>query len=148
MAKKKAKVGARNGTKGRPTLKDVKYRDSGRPTVMTPEVLQKLEEAFTMDFNDREACFHAGIGERTFYDHRDKNEDFRKKIDRWKNDMKMRSKKLLHLAINNGDVSTGKWYLEKKASDEYTNRVEHTGANGEPLDIKVNFIASNGNKTN
>ena len=129
----KTKVGERNGTKGRPTLKDVKYRDSGRPTVMTEEVLQKLEEAYTMDFNDREACFHAGIAISTFHHHKEKNQEFCNKVEVWKNDIKRRSKKLLHLAINSGDVSTAKWWLEKKAPEEYSNRVEHTGANGQPL---------------
>jgi hypothetical protein len=30
---------------------------------MTPEVVRKLEKAFSMDCTDEEACAHAGIGE-------------------------------------------------------------------------------------
>jgi hypothetical protein len=41
----------------------------GRPTVMTEEVMRKLEEAFSLDCTDEEACAYAGIGERT-YDHK------------------------------------------------------------------------------
>ncbi|HYW81837.1 MAG TPA: hypothetical protein VFB30_01185 [Spirochaetia bacterium] len=36
----------------------------GRKTVMTPEVVRKLEEAFSMDCTDEEACAYAGVGER------------------------------------------------------------------------------------
>lgn len=40
----------------------------GRPTVMTPEVVLKLEEAFKVDATDEKACALAGIGESTYYD--------------------------------------------------------------------------------
>jgi hypothetical protein len=55
-----------------------------RPTVMTPEVVRKLEEAFTMDCTDEEACAFAGIGLRTYYDHRAADEDFSQRMERAK----------------------------------------------------------------
>lgn len=123
---KKAKIGKKNGTKGRPTLKDVRYRNSGRPTVMTPEAVQKLQDALEMGYNITEACFSAGISTRSFYDHSQKNEDFRLKVEVWKTDLKRRSKKLISLAVDKGDVGTAKWVLEK-TDPSFTNKIEHAG---------------------
>lgn len=41
----------------------------GRPTVMTPDVLAKLEEAFAIGCTDGEAIFYAGISKDAFYDY-------------------------------------------------------------------------------
>ena len=41
----------------------------GRPTVMTPEVIAKLEDGFSMGYTDDEACLWAGIGSTALYDY-------------------------------------------------------------------------------
>lgn len=41
----------------------------GRKTVMTPSVLVKLEQAFSLGCSDLEACYYAGIGKSTLYDY-------------------------------------------------------------------------------
>jgi len=48
----------------------------GRPTVMTEEVLRKLEEAFLMGCTDVEACLYADIGQRTLYDYQEANPEY------------------------------------------------------------------------
>ena len=48
-----------------------------RPTVMTDEVVSKLEHAFSMGCTDLEACMYAGIAKATFYRYQEDNEDFR-----------------------------------------------------------------------
>ena len=35
--------------------------DVGRPTVMTAETIEKLEQGFLMGFSDREASLYVGI---------------------------------------------------------------------------------------
>ena len=40
----------------------------GRPTVMTEDVIRKLEDAFAHDLSDTEACLYAGIGRTTLFD--------------------------------------------------------------------------------
>lgn len=41
----------------------------GRPTVITPEVIAKLEQAFAIDCTVEEACSYADISRDAFYDY-------------------------------------------------------------------------------
>ena len=45
----------------------------GRPEKITPETLNKLEEAFMHLFNDEEACLYANIGTTTLYSYQKQN---------------------------------------------------------------------------
>ncbi len=49
---------------------------AGRPTVMTVETVNKLEEAFMLGCTDEEACFAANISKQTLYNYQDKNPEF------------------------------------------------------------------------
>ncbi len=44
---------------------------------------------------------------------------------------------LINKALNEGDVSTAKWYAERKAKDEFSLRNEITGEDGEAIKIKI-----------
>lgn len=97
---------------GRPTKKEVRYRDSGRPTVMTQELINKLEEGFSMGYTDREACFYAGITPPTLYKFQEKNPDFVNRKEDLKNSPVLMAKKTIVSNLNT--VNTASWYLEKK----------------------------------
>lgn len=90
----------------------------GRPTVMTPEVVNKLEEAFLLGCTDLEACFAAGISKQTLYNYQDANPDF---IDR-KEQLKENPIYLARTSVVNamkldGDLALK--YLERKRKDEF-----------------------------
>lgn len=55
-----------------------------RPTRKTPEVLQKLEEAYKYNCTDEEACAHAGIWVSTLQDWKKEDEKFSEQIFKWK----------------------------------------------------------------
>lgn len=48
----------------------------GRPTIMTPETISKLEEIFSLGGSDEEACFFAGIGKSTLYNYQKECPEF------------------------------------------------------------------------
>ena len=52
----------------------------GRPTVITDEVIQKLESIFRIDWTVWEACSYAWIWTSTYYDHINSNEEFSVKM--------------------------------------------------------------------
>lgn len=54
---------------------DGKY-NTGRPTVMTAEVIRKLHEAFCVGATDIEACSFAEIAPQTLYNFQKENPDF------------------------------------------------------------------------
>ena len=53
---------------------------TGRPTVFTPENVQKLEELLSQDVTIESACKFVGISESAYYEERDRNPEFREKM--------------------------------------------------------------------
>lgn len=86
----------------------------GRPTVMTPENISKLEHAFAQGLNDAEACFMADIGQSTFYHFCQENPEFQEKKEALKNNVKMKAKMNIAGEIENKNIPLSQWYLERK----------------------------------
>ena len=53
---------------------------TGRPSVFTPENVQKLEELLSQDVTIESACKFIGISESAYYEERDRNPEFREKM--------------------------------------------------------------------
>lgn len=105
----------------------------GRPTVMTEAVLAKLEEAFAIGATDLEAYGRAGISKDAFYDYQNKHPEFTERKKYLKNMLKYQSRYNISEKINEGDIDTAKWYLERKVKDEFSTRQENTGRDGKDL---------------
>jgi hypothetical protein len=103
----------------------------GRPTVMTEEVLRKLEYAFFKGLNDVEACLYADIGTTTLYDYCKDNPEFAERKEELKKHPAAQAKINVAEAIENKDTDISKWYLERKAKDEFSTKQTIDG------DIKV-----------
>ena len=107
----------------------------GRPTVMTEEVVAKLEEGFLMGFNITEACLYVDISRSIFYDYIKLHPKFSDKIADWQDNPKMLAKKNIYNSIKSGDkTEDSKWFLERKGKDDgFSLRTEHTGKDGKDL---------------
>ncbi len=87
----------------------------GRPTVMTPEVLQKLDDAFMAEASDEAACFIAGISPGTLYKYQRENPEYINRKERLKDDVRLRARMSVARAIRTEErPDTAKWYLERK----------------------------------
>lgn len=117
-AKKEAKELAEKAKK----QEGINLGKRGRPTKMTPEVVTKLMAAFNMGYNDTEAVLYAGISRKTLYDWLCEKPDFRYKINLAKAQPTIKAKQVLITAINAGDVNAAKWWLERKASNEFNTK--------------------------
>lgn len=123
----------------------------GRPSVITPEILAKLEEAFLVGASDLEACFYADISKTALYDYQNANPSFTERKEKLKESLKLRAKINVSRSLNSGDVNDSKWYLERKAKDEFAQRsiMQHagTGEDGEMVSkvevVHVNPTAGN-----
>lgn len=103
-----------------------------RPTVMTDEVVQKLEYAFALGCSDEEACFYADIAKQTLYNYQDKFPEF---LDR-KESLKTRPVFLARETLIKGiqkDPDLALKMLERKNKAEFSLRNEFTGADGKDL---------------
>jgi hypothetical protein len=97
----------------------------GRPTKMTEETVQKLEEAFEMGCTDVEACLHAGIVKQTLYNYQEENPEFVDRKQALKENPAYRARKVMYEAIKNDkNLNTAQWYLERKKKDEFSQRTE------------------------
>lgn len=86
----------------------------GRPGTVGPEQLAKLEEAYRWDWSDQKACDYAGISVDALYRYQKKHPDFRKRKEFLKNSPAENAMRNIAESIENGDLKTSQWYLEKR----------------------------------
>lgn len=110
----------------------------GRPTVMTPESLDKLRQAFLIGASDSEACAYAKIGQSTLYEYQKEHPDFTEQKDQWKQEPILKAKFELVKGLD-GNPELSLKYLERKKKDEFSLRSEFTGKDGSDL-AGVSFI--------
>jgi len=115
----------------------------GRPTVMTPDIVNKLELGFTMGFTDVEACLYANISKQTLYDYCKKIEGYTDRKEGLKNHPKLLAKVNLYKALkDNKKVDDSKWYLERR-DKEFKPKNDIT-SNDKPLPIfNINDLSTN-----
>lgn len=109
--------------------------NKGRPTVFTEDVLQKLEHGFSMGLTDREACLYAGIAPSSLYNYCNTRPDFLERKELLKDQPKIAAKIVVCKAIEEGHLATARWYLERKAKDEFSPHFEMDGSFGSPVQI-------------
>jgi hypothetical protein len=101
---------------------------------MTPEVIQKLEQAFSLDCTDAEACMFANISPSKLYEYQVDYPEFleRKRALKEKPVLAARSSVVRHMEE---DGSLALKYLERKKKEEFSPRQEVSGAEGGPVVI-------------
>ena len=102
-------------------------KKGGRPTVMTPETIQKLEYGFSCGLSDREACLYANIVPATLYNYCEAHPEFLERKELLKEQVKMQAKMNLANSIKSGDEKASEWYLERKAKEEFSTKTEIAG---------------------
>lgn len=103
----------------------------GRPTVMTPEVVHKLESAFMLGCTDEEACLAADISKQTLYNYQEKNPEFIDRKETLKSNPVYKARKVILNALDEGDVLTANKVIERKEGTK--SKHELTGAGGKDL---------------
>lgn len=114
---------------------------AGRPSVITKEVLRKLEHAFAVGASDREACFYADVSTTAFYEYQERHPEFAER----KNALKERPVLVARQSVVKSMESDGTLalkYLERKAKAEFglRNEVDVTSNGetvGQPLDANM-----------
>jgi hypothetical protein len=112
----------------------------GRPTVMTPETLSKLEEAFLLGCTDLEACFAADIGETTLYRYIEANPEFRDRKEALKQNPVWKARGVIMDALEAKDVATANKIIDRKEGS----KVAVTGAGGGPVAITIEGFSNVG----
>lgn len=108
----------------------------GRPTVMTPEVLGKLEQAFAIDATVKEALSYADIGQDAFYDYLKKNPSFSERIEKLRDRPVLAARQRTVTGIKES-YANAMDYLKRKRKLEFSERTEVTGAEGEAITVQI-----------
>lgn len=100
----------------------------GRPTVVTPEIITKLEHAFALGCSDIEACLYADIAPATLYNYQNANPTF---VER-KAELKETPILLARTSVIDGmkkNPELALRFLERRKKDEFAPRQEthHSG---------------------
>lgn len=94
----------------------------GRPTVITEEVLRKLEEVFAIGGTDAEACFYANIGTTALYEYQEKHPEFAERKEALKERPILKARQTIVKGLD--DDKNAQWYLERKRKKEFSVRTE------------------------
>lgn len=90
----------------------------GRKSVITPEILAKLEQAFKLGECDEDACDYAGIGTTALYNYQLSNPKFTEQKRAWKKNPTHKAR--LTMFRNLDDPKWASWWLERKEKDEFS----------------------------
>ena len=94
----------------------------GRPSVITAEIIDKLETAFRMGVTDVVALSFAKLSPRTYYDRLSQDAEFKAKIEAAKHYSRLLAGSVVMKALHANDVKTARWWLQKKHPDEFDTR--------------------------
>ncbi len=115
-----------------------------RPTIMTDNVVKKLEEAFLLGCTDLEACFYAGISKQTLYNYQDANPGYIDRKEQLKTNPVFLARKTVVKEIQEkGELALK--FLERKKKDEFSTSTDVNlgGQNGEnPIDVNNTITLS------
>lgn len=115
-----------------------KSRDKrGRPTVMTTQVLRKLENAFKIGCTDREALIHADISSTAFYEYCKKNPDFQEQKEDWKETLLIAARANVAGTIMMQKSVPDSWmYLRAKRKGEFAEQKNHV-VDAKVIDVRT-----------
>lgn len=116
--------------------KKKKTTSVGRPTVMTKDVIAKLEQAFALDCTVSEALFYAGIKPDAYYDFIKKNPEYGETFASLRNRPVLLARQTVVNKLSE-NYSNAIDYLSRKAKKEFSLRTEVTGADGEALNKSI-----------
>ena len=115
---------------------------NGQNTIMTPDLVAKLFEAFAYGLTDAEACLYCGINDKTMYSYFIKHPDQQERKELVKKKPIMRAKLNVVNSIDSGDLDISKWYLERKVKEEFSLKQEYELSNKDdkPFEVTVNIV--------
>jgi len=93
---------------------------AGRPTIITPDVVAKLEEAASLGCSVTEMCLFADISRDAYYERARKDKKFADRMEELKERPVLEARSALHKAIKAGDGDLALKYLERKNKKEFS----------------------------
>jgi len=93
------------------------------------QIVSILKKSFQQDLNVEEACLEAGIRKSTFYCWCNASDEFSNSIAQAKQRLRVTAKKTVAASIEKKDIEITKWWLERRAKDEFATKTETDNKN-------------------
>ena len=93
----------------------------GRPTVVTEAAVLKLETAFALGCNVKEALLFAELSKDAYSRLLQRQPEFRERFEQLRETPVLQAKKNIAMAIAAGDIAVSRWLLERRCP-EYSAR--------------------------
>jgi hypothetical protein len=111
---------------------------SGRPTKYNEETVTRVTQALRAGNTRRAACAYANIDQGTFANWLKQHSDFSDAIEKAEGDAEVRNVAIIQKAADS-TWQAAAWWLERKHKQEWSSRVEQTGADGSPVKVIVEY---------
>jgi len=114
---------------------------AGRKTKLTPERQKIITDVIAAGNYARTAVAMAGISEETYYQWLKKNPEFAEAVRKAESQAEAVRVARIARAGQEGNWTADAWWLERRFPDKWSRRerLEHTGANGEELKIRIHW---------
>jgi len=86
-----------------------------RPSKKTPELFERLKQAFLLGATYKEASLYSGISEKTLKNYIRNDHEFLPQIELWRSEPTLKAKQTIINSLDQPRVA--QWYLERKAQD-------------------------------
>jgi hypothetical protein len=100
------------------------------------KTIEALKPYFKMGCSVIKACNYGGVPQSTVATWIEQDEALRTKITAWQNEPNVLARSNWIAKMAEGDYVSSKDWISKKEKDEFSDRVEQTGANGSPLIVQ------------
>lgn len=100
------------------------------------KTIEALAGYFKMGCSVKKACEYGGIPQSTVQTWIDNDEALRVKITAWQNEPNAMARANWIAKMTEGDYTASKEWISKKEKDEFADRQEHTGKDGQELAIQ------------
>lgn len=107
------------------------HKKAGRPTVFTDKVIRKIEEVASLDGSVKEMASYAGIHHDTIYARMREDAEFSARIEALREQPVLKARRTFVGALSKPFYAVE--YLRRKRRDEFSDRHEVTGAEGQPV---------------
>ena len=128
---------------GRPTTREATNRKISEALKISEEdkikIIDKLEEAAKWDYTIEEMCFYAGISHDTYNRWKKEKPELGVRIEMLRNSPVMTAKETLAKKVGDSFANSIE-YLKRKRKSEFSERLEQTGANGQPINITFDNV--------
>lgn len=125
-----------------PELNPIEPAPRGRPSELTPEAKARVELVFGLDGTKREAAYYAGCSASTLNRWLDSDPEWAEHCEMLREKPILKARQAV--VKNLDDPEFALKYLSKKRKDEFADRTEHTGKNGEAIAVKgFNYVQPN-----